>query len=209
MQIRMAFLACASAATLQAQGYGQAGGSTGGYGGSGSSGGAAIARVAVAPGGLSGGGGGFGGGQGAFAGGMQGLGNAGGGGGLHGVTRRTFMAEPNTLAAQYFSAGGVNLGPAAGLGTAGGGAAYYGAGAPANRQNRRLAMHPAMTRSPQLAVRSPLPPRPGELRPVASGATIAAAHAPEDSPAEPAVSATQMAGVMPAESPPAPAPAPR
>ena len=197
MRFRMAVLACASAAGLQAQGYGQAGGSTGGYGGSGSSGGAAIARVAVAPGGFGGGGSGFGGGQNALAGGAQGFGNA-GGGGLHGVTRWTPMAEPNIIAAQFFSAGGVNVAPATGLGTLAGGSGYSGAGAPARGPISRLAVRTPARRPPLAALGAPLRVRPGNLPQASSRAATAAAHAPEEAAAEPALSATEMAGVMPA-----------
>lgn len=70
------------------------GGYSSGYGGGGYGIGPTIARVAVAPNG--------------FNNGLQGLGGT--GGGLHGVTRWTFMGEPNALAAQFFQSAGVPVG---------------------------------------------------------------------------------------------------
>lgn len=112
MRISLMLLLPAIPLSLQAQGYG---GSNAGYGGPtsgwGGSSGASIARVAVAPLGAGGGGQGWG-----NAGGGQSLAGGFGGGGLHGVTRRTFMLEPNVIAAQFFTSAGVPLAPAATVG---------------------------------------------------------------------------------------------
>lgn len=112
MRISLMFFLPAMSLSLQAQGYG---GSNAGYAGPtsgwGGSSGASIARVAVAPMGAGGGGQGWG-----NAGGGQSLAGGVGGGGLHGVTRRTFMLEPNVIAAQFFTSAGVPLAPPATVG---------------------------------------------------------------------------------------------
>ncbi len=96
-----------------AAGSGPAGGA-GGWGG-----GPTVARVNVAP---------LGGAGGLAAGGAGGawMGNVGqAAGGLHGVTRPTFMSEPNAVAARFFGSAGVGGLPPT-VGTAGGGAATAG-----------------------------------------------------------------------------------
>ncbi|MBE7502396.1 MAG: hypothetical protein HS113_19350 [Verrucomicrobiales bacterium] len=112
MRISLMFLLPVIPLSLQAQGYGGAnagyGGQTSGWGGTS---GASMARVAVAPMGAGGAGQGWG-----NAGGGQSLAGGFGGGGLHGVTRRTFMLEPNMIAAQFFTSAGVPLAPPAILG---------------------------------------------------------------------------------------------
>ena len=161
-------------------------------------GGAAIARVAVAP--SSFGGGGFGGGQGASAGGAQGFGGSSGGGGLHGVTRRTFMAEPNMLAAQYFTLSGVNVAPATAPSLGTGGATFYGAGIPGTRQASRLAVRTPTMRPSRAAAPPQVAGRAGNgfnAAPVVATAGIQASA--EVAVSEPTLSATQMAGVMPAD----------
>ncbi|MDH7501672.1 MAG: hypothetical protein QHJ82_03015, partial [Verrucomicrobiota bacterium] len=69
---------------------------SGAYGGGGYGVGAVVPGVNVAAGGAGGffNGGGF---------------QAGGGRGIYGVTRRTFMGDANVVAARYFASGGVNL----------------------------------------------------------------------------------------------------
>lgn len=199
VKLELLILALLPVSVLHAQGYGQAGGGAGALGsGNGRvGGGAAIARVAVAPSGS--GGGGFGGGQSGFAGGTQGFGNSGGGGGLHGVTRRTFMAEPNILAAQYFTVSGVNVAPVAapGLGTTGAG--FYGAGAPANRQTSRLAVRTPTMRPSRVAAPTQMAGRSGNRSTAAPPAVTAGIQAAEEAATAPAFSATQIAGVMPAD----------
>lgn len=183
----------------QAQGYGPAGNTSAGFGSAGGQGGAAIARVAVAPGGFTGGAGGFAASQqGGLAGGTQGF--AGGGGGLHGVTRRTFMAEPNMIAAQFFGAGGVNVVPTTGAGAGVGGSAYYGAGLPANGRLARFAGQPVPPRRAAVVVQHRHAPVRATLHPATgvavgtAGNQLAGVSAPE-----PSFSPAQMAGVQPAQ----------
>lgn len=135
------------------------GGYGGGYGGGGYGIGPTIARVAVAPNG--------------FSPGLQGLG--GGGGGLHGVTRWTFMGEPNALASQFFQNAGVPVGgiPAAG---AVGGQSFSGY---ANNQ---------------LAGAAPVPPAPKES--ALPPATLAGVAMPADE--TPAVTTSPANSVRPA-----------
>lgn len=204
MKASVIVLAWTTVATLHAQGYGQAGGSGAGYGGYGGGSGAAIARVAVAPSSFGGGFGGFGGGQAGFGGGAQGFGNA-GGGGLHGVTRWTPMAEPNLIAAQFFSAGGVNIGPALAPGATLGGSGFFAAETPTGRRNPRLATAVPAPRQPRPAIRPPSAARRPylALEGMQDGLTRRAPQAAEPvqstPPAQPALTAAQMAGVMPAE----------
>lgn len=115
----------------------------GGYGGGGYGIGPTIARVAVAPNG--------------FNNGLQGLGGT--GGGLHGVTRWTFMGEPNALASQFFQNAGVPVGGTPAFGSAGS-AAFPGY---ANYQ---------------LAGAARVPPKPKE--PALPSATLAGVTVPTD-----------------------------
>jgi hypothetical protein len=134
----IAILACFAASVIAHAQY-SSGGGAGGLGGNGSGlgnnarggGVAAIARVAVGPNG--------------FNPGLQGLNSS--GGGLFGVTRRTYMGEANFIAAQYFRSAGVpvatNSASATGLGGTGfGGYAGNTASTLANRAGSTTSLAP-------------------------------------------------------------------
>lgn len=145
-----------SAAAVHAQiaGGGLAGGGgLSGVGGT-SYGGVIVARVNVAP---YGGGFGMQGGGMGFQGGGMGF-QGGGGGGLFGVTRPSFMAEPNTRAAQFFSSAGVRLPvrDVTGVGGTGGAGGYYGA----QSQSARPATALLASDNPPTAEQAAEPPAP-------------------------------------------------
>jgi hypothetical protein len=144
---------CGDAAVALAQ-YapgGNAGGGGGGVnpGGNYGGGGAAIARVAVGPNG--------------FNPGLQGLNST--GGGLFGVTRRTFMGEANFIAAQYFQSAGVPIVTnAAAATTLGGQAAGAYAGGPATSSaNLAARAKPSPAASGVAFVDEPAPAAANEL----------------------------------------------